>query len=89
MAKPMRKDKPINTTQVIEYLGRAFEAASTRFDNRKSKVVRGTQLYQYQVDFAYLLNEIKLGPVGLVPKVISDANALIVEMQNVEVVETE
>lgn len=82
------KAKPtINVAQVIDYLTRQFEKNSSRFDNRKSKVVRGTQLYKYQVDFSYLIDEIQRGPTGLIPKVITEANELLTEMESVEIVE--
>ena len=61
----------------IKYLNGAFAAKSRNFKNDNRK---GTELYQAQVDFCYLINDIQRGPAYLVPKAIAAANELIDSM---------
>lgn len=72
--------KHINVPQVLEYLHRAFERASDYYGPR-SKAVKGTPLYEFQVDFAYLIHEIQTGPPYILPKAIQEANDLIQRME--------
>lgn len=85
-----REQKQIDVNQVVDYLNRAFDKASELFGPR-SKAVRkgnpklpgppkGSMLYEYQVDFCYLIDDIQRGPQYLRPKVIQAANDLINEM---------
>lgn len=68
------ESKQINREQVIKYLNHAFSKATQCFG---IKNVTGTQLHDHQVDFCYLINNIKLGPSYMVPKVIAECNRLI------------
>jgi hypothetical protein len=68
------ESKIINRDQVVKYLNHAFSRATQRFG---SKNVVGTELYNHQVNYCYLINEIKLGPSYMVPKIIAEANRLI------------
>ena len=79
---PRPEEKKINTEQVVAYLSHAFSRAAQKVaqqvGNRNHK---GTKLYQYQVDFCYLVDEIQRGPAYILPKVIQDANQLIVALE--------
>lgn len=84
-ARPRQEDKEqkkINVEQVVSYLNHAFSRAQQKvlpvIGNRN---VQGTKLYDYQVDFCYLIDEIQRGPVYILPKVIQDANQLIVNLE--------
>ena len=75
------ESKQINRDQVIKYLNHAFSKATQQFG---SKNVKGTDLYDHQVDYCYLVDEIKRGPSYMVPKVIAEANRLIDSISNIE-----
>ena len=68
------EQKSINRDQVIKYLNHAFAKATQHLG---SKNVKGTDLYDYQVEFCYLIDNIKRGPNYIVSKVITEANKLI------------
>lgn len=69
-------DNSIDTS--IKQLSSAFYKATR---GTREKAVRGTKLFQLQVDFAYMLDAIKRGPGYIAPKLIAVTNDFI----NVEV----
>lgn len=84
-------EKKINIEQVLNYLNHAFARASVKASSKiGSKAVRvnvngkleATTLYNYQVEFCYLVNEIQRGPGYITPKLIQDANDLISRLEN-------
>lgn len=79
---PRPEERKINTEQVVSYLSHAFmramQKATHQISNRNHK---GTCLYRYQTEFCYLIDEIQRGPEYILPKVIQDANALIVALE--------
>ena len=79
---PRPEEKKINTEQVVTYLSHAFTRAQQKaayaIGNRNFK---GTKLYDYQVDFCYMIDEIQRGPQYILPKVIQDANQLIFNLE--------
>lgn len=86
-------DKKINIEQVVNYLNHAFAKASAKAApnigyKALRTVTRGTvettPLYDYQVEFSYLINEIQRGPIYIVPKLIQDANDLILKLEQEE-----
>ena len=73
--------KQINVNQVVNYLNHAFSSAAQKVAPAiGTNNTKGSKLYEYQVEFAYLINEIQRGPKNFVPKAISDANELISKM---------
>lgn len=76
------EEKKINTDQVCQYLSHAFGKASQKvgymLGNRNHK---GTKLYDYQVEFCYMIDDIQRGPAYILPKVIQDANQLIAKLE--------
>jgi hypothetical protein len=73
-----KNQKAIDVEQVVNYLNRSFATAVQKAGPvLGSKNTKGTDLYTYQVDFTYLVDEIQRGPVYIVPKLIADANELI------------
>jgi hypothetical protein len=76
--------KKIDIDQVLHYLTRAFANAQSEavkvlgHSNKK-----GTELYDFQVDFMYLIHEIKRGPRYIAPMKISEANELIDRLSSV------
>ena len=83
---PRPEEKKINVEQVVTYLSHAFSRAQQKsiqvIGNRNLK---GSKLYDFQVDFCYLIDEIQRGPVYILPKVIQDANQLILALERVSV----
>lgn len=78
----MAEEKEIDVKQVTRYLSRAFATATkdlgraVRFKNDDGKW-ETTKLYNLQVSFTYLLDEIQRGPTCLVTHHIAKANSLI------------
>ena len=84
---PRPEEKKINVEQVVTYLSHAFARAQQKAvyalgGNRNHK---GSKLYDFQVGFCYLIDEIQRGPVYILPKVIQDANQLILELERISV----
>lgn len=79
---PRQEERKINTEQVVSYLSHAFvramQKAIHQIGNRNQK---GTCLYRYQTEFCYMIDEIQRGPEYILPKVIQDANQLIVALE--------
>lgn len=84
-------ENKINIEQVVNYLSHAFgKAASRAIQKVGSKAIRienddgsvdTSVLYDYQVEFCYLINEIQRGPSYIVPKIIQDTNDLISKLE--------
>lgn len=60
----------INTKDQIKKLNDSFHHVTRSLGKNNSK---GTLLYDYQVDFAYLLDSIEHGPVFQIPFLINKA----------------
>ena len=84
--------KRIDVEKVTSYLNLAFtKAAIAAYDkignkairtvNKKTKKVTTTPLYDYQVEFMYLIDNIMRGPQYIVPKAIQKANELIAALE--------
>ena len=82
--------KSINIPEVVGYLNRAFSLALDKAQDtgnlgkqavRKVDETTGniitTPLYDYQVEFAYLIDNIQRSPAYIVPRYISEANSLL------------
>lgn len=73
----------IDTDQVVAYLNRTFSKAlslaSRRLKSRDNS--KGSPLYEYQVDFCYLIDDIQRGASYIVPKKITEANELISKLE--------
>lgn len=85
-------EKEINLGDVIKYLSRAFAKATSkasnsvntralRVMNKRTGQWENTLLYEYQVDFCYLMDNIKRGPRYISTKSIQRANELIAELE--------
>ena len=79
MAYPKRREdrKEINTDQVVSFLTNAFNRATRHLGFKNGA---GTELYELQVEFVWLLHEIMTGPRYIVPKHIQTANEMIDEI---------
>lgn len=74
--------KTIDSDRVVRHLNRNFaDAISGLGKAAKDKNGNPNKLYQLQVEFAYMIDEIQRGPVYLMPKVIADANELITKIK--------
>lgn len=76
MAERQNHQKKINTSQVVSYLNHAFGKAMQK-SGCGTKNTKGTKLYDYQVEFSYLVDGISRGPTYIVPKLIAEANELV------------
>lgn len=84
-------EREINLNDVVKYLNRAFSKAAynasgnlgksaVRFQNEQGEWDT-TTLYDYQVDFAYLINKIQREPTYASRKAIQAANDLIRDLE--------
>ena len=73
----------IDSDRAVRHLNRNFAKAIRDQPGKAMKDKNGVpnKLFQYQVDFAYMIDEIQRGPIYLMPKVIADANELITKIQ--------
>lgn len=72
------KQRPVDVQQVIKFLSVAFTRAhQTAFENIGNRNGVGTRLYEFQVEFCYLVHDIENGPSYIAPKKIAEANKLI------------
>lgn len=79
-----QQTKPaIDSDRVVRHLNRNFDKAIREMGGKalKDKDGNPNKLYLYQVEFAYMIDEIQRGPVYLMPKIIADANELITKIQ--------
>ena len=85
-------EKEINLDDVTKYLSRAFSKAAVkaaetigpralRSKNKRSGLWETTPMYDYQVDFCYLMNNIQHGPRYISTKSIQWANELIARLE--------
>lgn len=65
----MSQTTDINIDQTLKQLSYAFYSAVREFPE---KVARGNTLHTLQVDFAYMLDDIKRGPKYIAPKLIAE-----------------
>lgn len=87
----MSQDQKINIDHVVRYLSHAFAKAMTKATSKIGNkalrsVVNGkvttTSLYDYQVQFCYLIDDIQRGPTYIAPKKIQEANELIAKLDS-------
>ena len=64
----------INVTEVKQQLSKAFNHAVSYLGRNNSK---GSKLHTYQVDMAYMLNELEFGPIFARPHRVHEINMLI------------
>jgi len=85
-------EREVNLDDVIKYLSRAFSKAAQKAASRiGTKAIRTydkraghfttTTLYDYQVEYCYLMDNIKRGPRYISTKSIQRANELIAELE--------
>lgn len=77
---------PPTTEQVaisVSVLNRSFREATLSLKSRlgKSSNVAGTPLYEYQVEFAYIIDKIQRGPLFFAVMYIAEANDLIKKVE--------
>lgn len=71
----------IDVTRVVKHLNLAFSKAIRGLGRPiRDKDGKINDLYRYQVEFSYMIDEIQRGPVYQMPKVISDANEMIAKI---------
>lgn len=77
MAEEVKKEKDVG--QIIRYLtstfGQATKGQETAFRNTKTGVAN--RMYVWERDFAYLINELTLGPRCVIQKNIAECNNFI------------
>ena len=87
----MAHDQKINIDHVVRYLNHAFAKAMSKATGKignkalrteKKGKVTTTTLYDYQVKFCYLIDDIQRGPIYIAPKKIQEANELIAKLED-------
>lgn len=90
--KEYSMEKEINLDDVTKYLSRAFSKAAAkaaesigsralRTKDKRSGTWETTPMYDYQVEFCYLINNIQHGPRYISTKSIQWANELIAKLE--------
>jgi len=84
-------EKDINVNDVVKYLNRAFSKAAWQAGDKIGKsavrtemssgAIHTTPLYDYQVNFSYLINTIQRGEKYASRKAIQQANDLIHDLE--------
>jgi len=75
------KETVLDIKQIVDFLNHAFRQASQGMGKAtRSKDGTKSVLYQAQIDFCYLIDEITRGPTYIVPKIVTDANELIAKL---------
>jgi hypothetical protein len=84
-------EKEINIGEVVRYLSRAFSKAAAKaadnIGNRSYRFINKddewetTPMYDYQVEFCYLIDSIERGPRYIATKSIQRANDLIAALE--------
>jgi hypothetical protein len=68
----------VNVDKVLAGINRSFVQATAGLGSN----AKGTKLYQYQVDYCYIVNEINRGPSCMVQKYLSDLDDLIDDIRS-------
>lgn len=77
-SKPTSSEVEASLQATLSFLNNSFAKAMRTFPSRNNSA--GSPLYNFQVEFSYLLDEIQRGPIYIMSKRISEANALIAEV---------
>lgn len=85
-----REVRVVNVHKTVDYLNRSFQEASrglplaqlARWKDPSARELEGERHYNYQVEMAYFIDNIKRGPSYMVPKLISDCNRLIEDVKS-------
>lgn len=82
MTEQKTEQRPaIDVTRVVKHLNLAFSKAIRGLGRpARDKDGKPNDLYKYQVEFSYMIDEIQRGPVYQMPKVISEANEMIAKI---------
>jgi hypothetical protein len=95
MAERQKQEKQeLDIPQIVTFLNHAFAKATQGMGRaartvHKDLTVTKTALYQLQVDFCYLIDDIQRSPLYIVPKLVAEANETIEKLsRNVKVQET-
>lgn len=73
--------KELDVKQIVSFLNHAFREATQGMGKAiRSENGDKTVLYDLQVDFSYMLDNIQRGPKYIVPKVVTDCNAFIAKI---------
>jgi hypothetical protein len=68
--RPRHETRKIDVNHVCDHLSWLFKSAT----QGQGRAVRGNKLHQWQVDFAYYVDNIQRGPSYIVPKIIAECN---------------
>jgi len=73
-----RKDRRSSNDQTVSFLKHSFAMATRPLGFKNHK---GTKLYDYQVDFSWIMHEITNGIPHSVPEYVKQANQLIAKIE--------
>lgn len=75
------KEREKDVGQIVRYLTATFNTATAKMERPfRGKVVGANQLYNWQTEFAYRLNEVIQGPRAILQFNISKCNEFIDEV---------
>jgi hypothetical protein len=79
MAEKQERAKERDVDSIVRYLTSTFNTATAGIEKpfRNSKTGESNLAYKLQSEFAHRINEVMVGPRGVLQKSISDCNAYI------------
>ncbi len=79
------KETVLDIKQIVDFLNHAFRVATQGMGKAtRSKDGTKSQMYMWQSEFSYMIDEIGRGPTYIVPKIVTDCNELIAKISELK-----
>lgn len=79
------KETVLDVKQIVDFLNHAFRQATQGMGKAtRSKDGMKSQMYQWQVEFCYMIDDILRGPTYIVPKIVTECNELIAKISELK-----
>lgn len=67
-----------NVQHLVQQLRAEFKEKTKKLGNKNE---RGTELHRIQTEYSYIINDIQQGPALFIPKLVTDFNKLIKQIE--------
>jgi len=67
-----------NVQHLVQQLRAEFKEKTKKMGNKNEK---GTELHRLQTEYSYIINDIQQGPTLFIPKLVTDFNKLIKQIE--------
>lgn len=79
------KETVLDIKQIVDFLNHAFRQATQGMGKAtRSKDGVKSQMYVWQTEFSYMIDDITRGPTYIVPKIVTDCNELIAKLNELK-----